>query len=244
MPYQTLTLDEVAAYLHLTPAEVERLLENEEIPSEERGDRVVFRKKDIDGWASQRILALQNRGLAEYHQKTSRGTRAVFESEAIMPAMLQPGFIDAAMKAKTKASALREMVGLAERTGKVCDPGDLLASLQAREELCSTALPGGLALLHPRHHEPYMFESSFIALGRPIQEIHFSAPDGQPTNLFFLICCQDDRLHLHTLARLCLMAQNTTLLQDLGRAPDASAMHTAMLAAEEQVLASRKGRAG
>ena len=244
MPYQTFTIEEVADYLHLTPAEVEGLLENEEIPSEERGGRVVFRKQDIDAWASQRILGLEDRGLVEYHQKTSRGTREVFANEAILPEMLRPVYINPALAAKTKASVLREMVALADRTGKLNQSRDLLDSLEAREGLCSTALPEGLALLHPRHHDPYMFESSFIVLGRPVQEIYFGAPDGQPTTLFFLICCQDDRIHLHTLARLCLMAQKTRLLAELREAPDAASMFNCMLAAEAQVLGAKKSPAG
>ena len=44
-------------------------------------------------------------------------------------------------------AVVRQLVELAEKTGRLCDPRDLLKSLEAREELCSTALPGGLALL-------------------------------------------------------------------------------------------------
>ena len=103
-------------------------------------------------------------------------------------------------------------------------PAALLQGLEAREELCSTGIPGGLALLHSRNPESYLFEAAFLALGRTIQQIPFGAPDGQPTNLFFLIGCPDDRMHLHTLARLCLMAQKTDLLVDLRQAADADAM--------------------
>jgi hypothetical protein len=63
----------------------------------------------------------------------------------------------------------------------------------------------------------------------------FGVPDGQPTRLFFLICCQDDGLHLHVLARLCLMAQKTSLLEQLRQAPDAESMHRSILAAETEV---------
>jgi mannitol/fructose-specific phosphotransferase system IIA component (Ntr-type) len=81
-----------------------------------------------------------------------------------------------------------------------------------------------------------LFEKSFIVVGRPIQEIHFGAPDGEPTRLFFLLCCQDDRLHLHTLARLCLIAQKTKILEQLRDAPDAQAMRDALIAAEQEIL--------
>ncbi|MBI5385184.1 MAG: PTS sugar transporter subunit IIA [Verrucomicrobia bacterium] len=240
MPHRTFSAEEVAAYLHLSRPDVDSLVKDGAIPFEKRGERVVFRRSDIDAWASQRILSLKEKRLAEYHLRSSQGARQVFANEAIMPEMVQPDFIAPAMRGKTRASILREMVALAEKTGRLCDPRDLLQSLEAREGLCSTALPEGFALLHPRHHEPYMFASSFIVVGRPIQEIHFGAPDGRPTNLFFLICCQDDRIHLHTLARLCMMAMKTEVLPRLRAAPDALAMFDVIVASEQEVLEGKR----
>ena len=240
MPHRTFDIDEVARYLHLSRADVERLVKNRDIPSERHGERLVFRKIEIDTWASQRILRLEGQRLAEYHQKTSRGTRRGISSGIIVKEMVQPDFIDAALAAKTKASVLREMTTLAEKTGHVCDPKFLLAGLVAREELCPTAVPGGLALLHTRVPESYLFEASFIALGRTVQQIPFGAPDGQPTNLFFLIACPDDRIHLHALARLCLMAQKTDMLSELRQAPDAESMFQCLIASEEMVLEDQR----
>ncbi len=240
MPHQLLSVEGVAEYLHLTAEDIERRVKDREIPFERRGERVVFRKRDIDMWASQRILGLPKQRLAAYHEKSTHGTREILPRQTILPEMLQAGAIASAMSSKTKASLLRDLVALAEKTGQIADPKELLASLEAREALCSTALPGGLALPHPRFHEPYMFESSFIVAGRPVQGIHFGAPDGQPTDLFFLICCQDDRLHLHTLARLCLMTQKTEMLAQLRQAPDAQSMRDCIIAAEQEVLAGRK----
>ena len=81
-----------------------------------------------------------------------------------------------------------------------------------------------------------MFDSPFIVLGRTVQAIPFGAPDGAATDLFFLLGCPDDRLHLHTLARLCLMAQKTNLPAQLRDAPDAASMHQSILEAEQAVL--------
>ena len=240
MPFQLLNLEEVAHYLHLTPADIEQRVKNREIPFEKRGDRVVFRKNEIDAWASQRILGLPGPRLADYHQKSTRYARKILTQEALLPEMLRSGAVASAMTSKTRASVLHDLVALAEKTGNLSDPKTLLASLEAREELCSTAVPGGFALPHPRFHEPYLFEQSFIVVGRPVQEIHFGAPDGQPTSLFLLICCQDDRLHLPTLARICLMARETAILDQLRQAPDAAAMHATLIAAEEEALAKTR----
>jgi len=240
MPFQVLNLDAVADYLHLSKADVEKRVKDREIPFEMRGGRVVFRKSEIDAWASQRILGAPNSRLTRYHQQSTQATRAVRATDALMPEMLGAGAIASAMTCKTKASVLRDLVALADKTGQVNDAKTLVESLVAREDLCSTALPGGFALPHPRSPEPYLFEKSFIVLGRPIQEIHFGSPDGEPTYLFFLVCCQDDRLHLHTLARLCLMAQKTKIMQTLRTAPEAHAMRDALIAAEDGVLEQTK----
>jgi len=243
MPHRTYGVEEVARYLHLAGAEVEKLVKNQDIPCERHGDRLVFRKVEIDAWASKRILGLEGRGLAEYHRKTSRDLRELIPGNALMPEMIEPNFIDPALPAKTKASVLRAMASLAEKTGRVYDPAGLRTGLEAREELCSTGMPGGLALMHSRFPDAYMFESPFIVLGRTVQEIPFGAPDGQATNLFFLLCCPDDRLHLHTLARLCMMAHKTELLAQLREAPDAAGMHQRILAAEAAVVEASPGQA-
>lgn len=240
MPYQLLNVDAVADYLHLTTADIQQRVKDRGIPFEMRGDRVVFRKSDIDAWASQRILHFPRERLANYHEKSTRHARKILPHETILPEMLAAGAIASAMTSKTKSSALRDLVALADKTGQLNDPKTLLTSLEAREELCSTAVPGGFALPHPRSPEPYLFETSFLVVGRPVQEIHFGSPDGEPTHLFFLICCQDDGLHLHTLARLCLIALKTKVLDQLREAPDAQTMRDALIAAEEEILGSRK----
>ncbi len=237
MPYRTFSLEEVAHYLHLNEAEVERLVKDQEIPFERHGARVLFRKIEIDSWASPRILGLEGRQLADYHRKTSDDTRTFLRQAAILPDMIKPEFIEPTLPAKTKASVLREMVHLAQRTERVWDSEDLLKGLKEREELCSTGLPGGLAILHTRQAEAFLFESLFLLLGRTVQGIPFGAPDGGPTDLFFLIACPDERLHLHVLARLCIMAQKTELLVNLRAAPDAAAMYESLIASENEVLA-------
>ena len=240
MPFRLLNLEDVADYLHLPVADVERRVKDREIPFEKRGDRLVFRKRDIDDWASQSILGFSGQRLASYHQKSSRDAQKILPHKTVLPKMLAAGAVASAMTSKTRASVLRDLVALAEKTGHVSDAKSLLASLDAREALCSTAVPGGFALPHPRAHEPYLFDTSFLVVGRPVQEIHFGAPDGEPTHLFFLICCQDDRLHLHTLARLCLIAMKTKIIEQLRDAPDAETMRDALIGAEEEILADKK----
>src|SRR3974390_1559444 len=122
MPFRILSLEAVAEYLHLTLEDVRQRVKNREIPFEKRGNRIVFHKRDIDAWASQRILGFSGQRLTDYHQKSTRHTRKILEQEAILPEMLQAGAIASAMSSKTRASVLRDLVALAEKTGRLNDP--------------------------------------------------------------------------------------------------------------------------
>lgn len=236
MPHRTLTIDELADYLHVARRHVEKLIKNGDLPVTMRGGRMLFQREEIDAWASQRLLRLPGQSLDWYHKQTMQGTRQLFPRAALIPVLLQTEYIDLAVPAKTRASVIRDLIGLADRTGRVFDPRELRDSVEAREALCSTALPGGLALLHARRHQAFRFEGSFIVLGRTIQAIPFGAPDGKASRLFFLVCCQDERIHLHTLARLCLLALKTKILAELLVAPDAATAYEALVEAEKIVL--------
>lgn len=236
MPHRVLSVAELTKYLHLMPGDVERLLRETDIPHTVRGQRPVFVRSEIDAWASQRILGLPDKRLDVYHAKTVRGTREQFPQLALIPELLDERAITLTLAAKTRASVIREMVALAETTGHVLDGRELQQSVGDREAMCPTALEGGFALLHARHHAPFRFEHSFIALGRTIQGVPFGAPDGRPTRLFFLVCCEDDRIHLHALARLCLMAQKTHVIAELLAAESPAAAHASLRAAEAAVL--------
>lgn len=236
MPYRVLNLEETAEYLHLPLAEVEQLVKDRRIPCEQRGPRVVFRRSDLDAWASRRILATNSKDLARFDERATESARRNATPEVRVTDLIRPAQIDPALPARTKASVLRELVALAERTGWVYDPAELVETLEAREALCSTAVPGGVAFLHPRAQDPYRFQESFLALGRVVQPVHFNAPDGRPTDLFFLLCTQEDTQHLHLLARLCLLCQKTELLDQLRAGETAEALHQAIVQSEAEVL--------
>lgn len=236
MPEKTFNVDDVAEYLHIAAREIERLAREGEIPCARRGSRLEFRRREVDAWASRRIMNFSGGDLTSYHRVSSARNHDLNKSHAIIPEMMRVDYVDAAMTSKTQPSVIRDMVALAGRTGLLVYPEDLLESLVKREGLGSTAMTGGFAILHPQHHEPYMFEDSFIALGRTVQPVPFSSPDGQRTSIFFLLCCQDDRTHLHLLARICMMCLQTSLIMDLQLAADAQEMMNCMIAAEEQII--------
>lgn len=235
MPYKVFNADEAAAYLHVPREALDRLVKNKEIPFQVQGGRTVFTRYDIDAWASQRILRLSGESLDQYHRESGRARREAGQA-ALMPELVRAEWIEPALAGRTAGAVLREMVKVADRSERVCDPRQLQVLLEEREALCSTGLPGGLAILHPRQHTPYMFSESFMAVGRTVSAVPFGAPDGELTDLFFLLGCGDDGVHLHTLARLCAMCQKTGLLKGLRQAETAEEMAGALLASEQELL--------
>ncbi|MBN1270170.1 MAG: PTS sugar transporter subunit IIA [Kiritimatiellae bacterium] len=236
MPYRMFNLDEVADYLHIQKDEVEEMVRSNLIPHERQGPRVVFRQKDVDTWATRRILGLPKKDLTSFHKKTSAKAHDLSQQHAIIPELMRAEWIEPGLSSRTKPSLIRDMVKLARKTGLLIHESELVQTLTQREQMASTALAGGIALLHPEHHRPYMFEDSFVVLGRAVQPVPFGSPDGQTSDLFFLICCQDDRIHLHVLARLCMMCHHTSLLLDLREAAGREEMYRALVAAENEVI--------
>jgi len=55
-----------------------------------------------------------------------------------------------------------------------------------------------------------------------------------------LVCCQDDRIHLHVLARLCMMCHNTSMLLQLREAETPADMLTVIADAEQQIICGMK----
>jgi PTS system nitrogen regulatory IIA component len=236
MPHTKLSLPETANYLHLTVEDVERLVRDRAIPFEKHGPRVMFTRGEIDAWASQRLLGHARDDLADYHRKTSAKMHDLSKNSAILAELLRPSGIQPALTSRTKSSIIRDMVAMADATGLLNDKEVLLNSIIERERLCSTALSGGLAILHPQHHEAYLSEDSFVVLGRTVQPIPFGSPDGRTTDVFFLVCCQDDRIHLHVLARICMLCYHTPMLLELRDLDDASEIHDLIVRHEIELV--------
>ena len=128
------------------------------------------------------------------------------------------------------------MTDLAVRGGRVYDAEALFRELVAREEAASTAVGEGVALLHPKFHDPYLFEESFVAYGRSERPIFFGASNGEGTRHFFLICSTDHAQHLRILARLAVLAHGTGLMQLLDAAETAADVVSAVASCEEEFV--------
>ena len=185
-----------------------------------------------------RLLGMSAEHVTDAHRVATASWKSMADHDRLVPRLFCAEWIEPALQSRTKPSVLRDMVKLAARTDLLYDDSALLRGLEEREALCSTAVDQGVAFLHSRYHDPNLCGDSFVVLGRTVQSIFAGAADGKTTDLFFLLCCQDDVLHLHTLARLCAMAHSTTLLGELRQAATGEEMLTALIRSEDAVLAA------
>jgi mannitol/fructose-specific phosphotransferase system IIA component (Ntr-type) len=209
MSREVLNLKEAALHVHLEPNELKHAAQRGEVEAFEHGGEWHFPHRQLDEWAQRNMLAASNRELKAQHRVIMDEHRRDRLVDWCVADLFAPASIDLQVGAKAKAGIIRDMTDLAEKSGYVYDTEGLFKELVAREEAASTAVGAEVALLHPRFHDPYMFEQTFVAYGRSERAIFFGAPDGAGTRHFFLICSTDHEQHLHILARLAVLAHGT-----------------------------------
>ncbi|MEI7901970.1 MAG: PTS sugar transporter subunit IIA [bacterium] len=236
MPHKILSLQQAARHIRIPERELFHLVQRDEIPCQRRGEDIFFEHRLLDEWTQRRILGLPTRFLTEHHREEIADRTRQTSEDVLVERLFRPEWINPALTSRTKPSVMRDMVALALTTGLLYDGAVLQREIEERESAGSTAIGGGAAFLHARYHDPYHASDSFVVLGKTIQHIFFGAQDGEETDLFFLICCTEDTLHLHTLARLCLLAHGTMLLSDLRAATTAGDMYRILCRAENDLL--------
>lgn len=201
MSSQDLDVRELAVYLHLTPAQVNRLADRGKLPGRRISGQWRFSQAEVHDWLEQQIGASGPEELDQVQQVVDRWSHQSSEEEALSQ-LLRPEAIEIPLGARTRGSVIRRLCWLAERTGLLWDAARMAEAVQAREQLHTTALDIGVALLHPRRPQASILAEPLIALGISPQPLPFGNENGRLTDVFFLICSTDDRVHLQVLAKL------------------------------------------
>jgi len=227
-------IDSLAAYLHLTPQQVDRLANRGRLPGRKVASKWRFAKAEIHHWLEERIGLSDEDELAEVESVLQRSAGARREKEICLAEMLPRQAIAVPLQARTRNSVIREMVELAAGTGWLWDPAKMIEAIRLREEMHPTALETGVALLHPRRPMARILSQPFMALGRTTTSIPFGS--GAPlTDVFFLICSTGDRGHLRALARLSRVLGLPGFLDAIRQVPDAMAAHQLIAESEAKL---------
>jgi nitrogen PTS system EIIA component len=214
-------VDQLAAYLHLTPEKVMKLASQGKLPGRRVGGDWRFSESAIHHWFEHKIGASDSIELSKVEELLERS----FQSEEFHGALVDFMSIESIaipFDARTRGSVVREMCALAARTGLLWDAETMADAVSAREELHPTALENGVAMLHPRRPQTAILAEPLIALGISSNPIAFGNTAGHLTDVFFLICSTDDRIHLKLLARLSRLVFDNVWLTQLRSASSPS----------------------
>lgn len=225
-----MSVAQVAASLHLSRREVIRMAEEKLLPARKVKGDWSFRPGEIWNWVEENLHSLPARRAKDRHPQ--------LHDDFLIEPVLKTTGIAVGVLAKTKASVLRELVGLAVRVDSTLDPAALTEAIIEREKTGSTALQDGVAVPHPAR--PIYCEGPVIAAVRTSQPIVFGQRDGGLTDLFFLICSPHHIEHLLYLGRLCRLLIDRHLQDELRHAPDAGAFADLLIQAEHRLCAKSR----
>lgn len=227
-----LTLEELADRLGRDRREVQRLADRGRIPGRKRDGKWQFHDTEVTGWLE--------RELRDYSPDELRQVAESHRSEEIhhedpITNVLRPETVAVPLEGRTKRGVLEGLMELAGASYQVWDPARLLTAVTEREELHSTAFPGGIAVPHPRNQLPDALGESVVACGVTSKGVPFGAPDGKLTDVFFLVLCRDARTHLHVLARIGQLLRVEGFVESLRHAEDATAAFDLIHAADDEL---------
>ncbi len=224
MPYSDFDVHSLARYLHLAPQQVVKLAERGKLPGRKVGGEWKFSKPDIHHWFENRIGLSDELELIEVEAVLQRSSPVEDEQEVCIAELLPREAIAVPLLARTRNSVIDSMVELASQTGWLWDVKEMAEAVKAREDMHTTALENGVALLHPRRPMAKILGQSFLALGCTSSGIPFGS-DAPLTDVFFLICSMEDRGHLRVLARLSRILTAPGFLDALRQATSADEVH-------------------
>ena len=136
--------------------------------------------------------------------------------------ILAEPLVVAALAGRSKDEVIEELATVVAEHHPEIDRARLVAALEDRERLNSTALGEGVAIPHGKLAGVKRVVAAF---GRSPGGVDFSSLDGKPTHLFFLLVAPEDSAgaHLKALARVTRASVSTkSALRRSGRARSAA----------------------
>lgn len=236
MPHTTLNLAQLARYLHIPEPQVRKLVERGSIPGRRVNGEWTFSREEVHRWLEHRIGVSDEKELVRVEEALDRTVPPGSDEEVRLATLIPEGAIAIPLDARTRDSVIRSMIRLAEGTGLLWDAKAMAEAVKEREELHSTALDNGVALLHSRRPLQNILGDTFIVLGISPNGIPFGGGFDNLTDIFFLICSMDDRVHLRILTRLSRMLLTVpNFVSDLRNCENEHAVRTLIARTEAEL---------
>lgn len=236
MSSDSLGIAELARYLQRDARDLEKLAAQGRLPARKVAGDWRFSRSEVNDWLEQEFPGYSDAELLGVEAGVQGQSTRSYKLELLISNLMCPATTAVPLTARTVPGVLQELVAVANGGWQVYQPDRVLAAVRAREELGSTALPGGAAVPHPRQPVPDMLGESLVAFGRTLSGIPFGGGRGELSDLFFLVLCRDAATHLQVLARLARMFQRESFLERLRAAATVGETLTVIQQTEELVL--------
>jgi len=223
-------LQELASYLGRDARELGKLASRGQLPGRKIGGEWRFTTVEIRSWVEREMRHWDEQQLRAIDRPCPTKGFAPLVAE-----LIPLECIDLHFQARTKDSAIRDLIKLADRSNRLWNIDAIREAVEAREATRSTAWPEGFATPHPHRRLPQAQGESVLAFARSPGGIPFGAERGGLTDLFFLICCTEDAEHLRVLSRLSRMLRGTDLPDRLRAAESAAEIRQILETAESEL---------
>jgi len=213
MSHDFISVIEAAKFLRVSKNIVAEMLNEGVLTSHGKGKTQRVDKLEIQEW-------LSNLSESEEEQLALRRTACRFMD------YFEPENIVLDFMVENKYEAIAEMSKLAKDIKLVRNQRWLYEVVVAREELISTAIGKGVALLHPRRLHPSKIKSPAVLFGRSVEGVDFDAPDNSTVNLYFMLLLHNDKQHLFSLSYITKFLMNEENLKFLASETDKKLIYT------------------
>ncbi len=200
-----LTIRQTANFLKVTDSVIKEMIKSKVFKASRKGNTYQIERAEVEEW-------LANLNEREIEQLALKRSVCRFSD------YFKPKYVYLDFEADNKYEAIAEMSKKAKDFKIVKDHRWLYQVVVAREELVSTAIGKGVALLHPRHLHPSKIKKPSIIFGRSAKNIEFDAIDNLPVRLFFMLLLHDDVQHLFSISYISKLLMNEEILQTLRKA--------------------------
>jgi nitrogen PTS system EIIA component len=191
---EIMTLAELANYLKVAEKTVVRMARDGKIPGTKVASQWRFMRSMVDQWLENRMQPVNPTNLFEL---LKMAPEVVPVSRLVAPELMifdiKPGKV---------SDVLQQLTAPLESHNLVEDSKAYLQMLLDRENLHSTAIAPHVAIPHARSPASAGLKHSALVVGVCPEGTDFGASDKKPTNVFILICSEDDMVHLRLLAKI------------------------------------------
>ncbi len=219
-----LKIKDVSELLNVSETTIRRWLGDSKIPAYKLNGQYRFSRIEIENWMmSQKLKVKEN--LVEPGElvslKDSKTQKLIAnqigsQTFSLFRAVYKGGVINNVF-GKTKKEVIFEAVKIIA-AGMGLDADVIFELLMDRENLMPTALNHGIAVPHTRD---FLLQKPFDAVTVVYldQPIEYGALDGQPVHTLFFLFANQDKTHLHLLAKLAHLTRSDEAIAFFQRRP-------------------------